>query len=76
MEEIVRNIGEGKIAIDTVSVQTATYDIGFLNLQKQQLENELANVNALIARFDIVKEKEVNLETPNMEVLVGINENK
>lgn len=73
-EEIVRNIGEGKIAIDTVSVSTSTYDISFLNMQKAQLESELAKVNELIAKFDVVKTEPVQAEAPTLETMVSTQE--
>ena len=69
-EEIVRNIGEGKIAIDTVNVTTATYELNFLLGQKLQLENELAKVNELIAKIETVKDKEIQSESLKLSEII------
>ena len=69
--ETIRKIDDNTMAIDTVKVNTETFNLTFLQSQKQQLETDLARVNDLLAQFEDIKQDEPQLEAIKLEDVIG-----
>ena len=71
MEPTIRKIDENTIAIDTVEVNTTTYDKNFLLSEKSFLEEKLVDINEKLSRFDEVNKDEPQLEAIKLEDVIG-----
>jgi len=72
MEPTIRKIDENTIAIDTVEVNTTTYDKNFLLSEKSFLEEKLVDINEKLSRFDEVNKDEPQLEAIKLEDIIPI----
>ena len=70
--ETIRKIDENTIAIDTVEVNTTTYDKNFLLSEKSFLEEKLVDINEKLSRFDEVNKDEPQLEAIKLEDIIPI----
>lgn len=69
--ETIRKIDENTIAIDTVEVNTTTYDKNFLLSEKSFLEEKLVDINEKLSKFEEVKKDEPQLEAIKLEDVIG-----
>ena len=72
MEPTIRKIDENTIAIDTVEVNTTTYDKRKLLSEKSFLEEKLVDINEKLSRFDEVNKDEPQLEAIKLEDIIPI----
>ena len=70
--ETIRKIDENTIAIDTVEVNTTTYDKRKLLSEKSFLEEKLVDINEKLSRFDEVNKDEPQLEAIKLEDIIPI----
>ena len=71
MEPTIRKIDENTIAIDTVEVNTTTYDKNFLLSEKSFLEEKLVDINEKLSKFEEVEKDEPQLEAIKLEDVIG-----
>ena len=69
--ETIRKIDENTIAIDTVEVNTTTYDKNFLLSEKSFLEEKLVDINEKLSKFEEVEKDEPQLEAIKLEDVIG-----
>jgi len=69
--ETIRKIDENTIAIDTVEVNTTTYDKRKLLSEKSFLEEKLVDINEKLSKFEEVKKDEPQLEAIKLEDVIG-----